>query len=42
MLFGKKSKAPPPAAPVSYLADGEPDMRGLGRLLWREKAASSV
>lgn len=37
MLFGKKSKAAPPAAPVSYLADGEPDMRGLGRLLWLRK-----
>jgi len=37
MLFGKKSKAPPPVAPVSYLADGEPDMRGLGRLLWLRK-----
>src|SRR5690348_9077339 len=37
MLFGKKSKVPPPAAPVSYLADGEPDMRGLGRLLWLRK-----
>jgi len=35
MLFGKKSK--PPVAPVSYLADGEPDMRGLGRLLWLRK-----
>jgi len=45
MLFRKKSKeAPPVAAPpvppvtIRYAADGEPDMRGLGRAIWQKKA----
>jgi len=44
MVFGKKSKpviplaaAPAPAA-VPFRADGELDMRGLGRHLWQRKA----
>ena len=38
MLFRKKPKAAaPPVAPVSYAADGEPDMRGLGRALWQKR-----
>ena len=39
MVFGRKSKeaAAPPVAPVFNLADGEPDMRGLGRLLWQRR-----
>ena len=40
MLFRKKSKptvvAPAPVA-ISYAASGEPDIRGLGRLLWQKK-----
>jgi succinoglycan biosynthesis transport protein ExoP len=40
MLFRRKSKpaaaAPPPAA-TPYTADGEPDMRSLGRLLWQKR-----
>jgi uncharacterized protein involved in exopolysaccharide biosynthesis/Mrp family chromosome partitioning ATPase len=42
MFFRKKSQAaapasppPPPVAPIAY--DGEPDIRGLGRLLWQRK-----
>jgi uncharacterized protein involved in exopolysaccharide biosynthesis/Mrp family chromosome partitioning ATPase len=44
MLFRKKSKAAaPPAAPaapplVPIAITGEPDLRGLGRLLWAKKA----
>ena len=38
MLFRRKSKTEaPPAAPVSYAADGEPDMRGLGQVLWQKR-----
>src|SRR5579885_3420735 len=42
MFFRKKAKAaaPPPAPvppPPVYGPMGEPDMRGLGRLLWRKK-----
>ena len=42
MLFRRKSSSaaappPPPAiAPMAY--DGEPDLRGLGRILWQKKA----
>jgi succinoglycan biosynthesis transport protein ExoP len=39
-LFGKKSKAVAAAAtPVAapFAANGEPDMRGLGRILWQKK-----
>jgi polysaccharide biosynthesis transport protein len=38
MLFRKKSKAAaaPPLAPIAIT--GEPDLRGLGRLLWAKKA----
>ena len=39
MLFGKKSKVAsqpiPAAAPITI--DGEPDLRGLGRVLWAKK-----
>jgi uncharacterized protein involved in exopolysaccharide biosynthesis/Mrp family chromosome partitioning ATPase len=41
MLFRKKSKsiAPPPVPAVAaYSASGEPDLRGLGRVLWQKKA----
>jgi uncharacterized protein involved in exopolysaccharide biosynthesis/Mrp family chromosome partitioning ATPase len=40
MLFSKKSKvvATPPAVAASFAANGEPDMRGLGRILWQKKA----
>jgi len=39
MVFRKKSKAARPPAPVIAPAvmAGEPDMRGLGRALWRKK-----
>jgi uncharacterized protein involved in exopolysaccharide biosynthesis/Mrp family chromosome partitioning ATPase len=43
MLFRKKSKADSPPAPVMapiaapIAASGEPDMRGLGRVLWSKK-----
>ena len=39
MVFRKKSNSPAAPAPVvvSVNADGEPDMRGLGRLLWQKK-----
>ena len=39
MVFSKKSKAAPSPAPVVAPAvmTGEPDMRGLGRALWRNK-----
>ena len=37
MLF-RKSEDKIPAVPVSYASDGEPDMRGLGRLLWQRRA----
>ncbi|MBI2716543.1 MAG: lipopolysaccharide biosynthesis protein [Rhizobiales bacterium] len=39
MVFSKKSKAAPPPAPVvaPVVMAGEPDMRGLGRALWRNK-----
>jgi succinoglycan biosynthesis transport protein ExoP len=40
MLFGRKSKAAAAPAPVvvPFAANGEPDMRGLGRVLWAKKA----
>src|ERR1700694_4608756 len=40
MLFGRKSKVASPPAPVvvPFAANGEPDMRGLGRVLWARKA----
>jgi succinoglycan biosynthesis transport protein ExoP len=40
MLFRKKSKvvAPPAPAAVSVVFAGEPDLRGLGRVLWQKKA----
>src|SRR5690242_7440187 len=40
MLFSKKSKAVAPlaAATTLFAANGEPDMRGLGRVLWQKKA----
>ncbi|HZD91340.1 MAG TPA: exopolysaccharide transport family protein, partial [Pseudolabrys sp.] len=40
MVFRKKSNGPAAPAPViaPVNADGEPDMRGLGRLLWQKKA----
>jgi uncharacterized protein involved in exopolysaccharide biosynthesis/Mrp family chromosome partitioning ATPase len=44
MFFRKKSKAaapppqPDPAPPRVYSPTGEPDMRGLGRILWQKKA----
>ena len=40
MLFRKKSKAAAAPAPVAmaFGPDGEPDMRGLGRVLWQKKA----
>ena len=48
MFFRKKTKAaaplpqpaPVPAAPPPpvYVPAGEPDLRGLGRILWRKKA----
>ena len=41
MFFRKKSQSaapPPPPAPVAPVVyDEEPDIRGLGRLLWRRK-----
>jgi len=39
MLFRRKSKTAAAPAPViaSMAVDGEPDMRGLGRLLWQKK-----
>jgi uncharacterized protein involved in exopolysaccharide biosynthesis/Mrp family chromosome partitioning ATPase len=39
MVFRKKSNAAQPAAPVvaPEVMAGEPDMRGLGRALWRKK-----
>ncbi len=39
MLFSRKSKtaaAPAPVAPLAVI-DGEPDIRGLGRVLWQKK-----
>ncbi len=41
MLFRSKSKPAAPPLPVMrpIAADGEPDMRGLGRALWRRKAS---
>jgi len=45
MLFRKKSKKAPPVTPpavapvmIRYAPDGEPDMRGLGRVVWQKKA----
>ena len=40
MLFSKKSKdfATPPSVASPFAANGEPDMRGLGRILWQKKA----
>ncbi len=40
MLFGKKSKvvSPPVAAAVAIDAEGEPDLRALGRILWAKKS----
>ena len=40
MFFRKKSKMAPPPAPVMIpvAMNGEPDMRGLGRVLWQKKA----
>src|SRR5262249_4295765 len=39
MLFRRKSKtAAAPAPVIASFAAGEPDMRGLGRLLWQKKA----
>ena len=40
MVFRKKSNSPVAPAPVAVAvnADGEPDMRGLGRLLWQKKS----
>src|SRR5450631_3712575 len=39
MFFRKKSKMAPPPAPVMIpvAMSGEPDMRGLGRVLWQKK-----
>ena len=39
MFFRKKSKMAPPPAPVMVpvAMNGEPDMRGLGRVLWQKK-----
>jgi succinoglycan biosynthesis transport protein ExoP len=39
MFFRKKSKVAPPPAPVvaPVVMNGEPDMRGLGRVLWQKK-----
>ncbi len=39
MLFRKKSKVanPPATAVVPVTLDGEPDLRGLGRVLWSQK-----
>ncbi len=39
MVFRKKSKSavPPPPAAIAYAPDGEPDMRSLGRHVWRRK-----
>ncbi len=39
-MFRKKSNSPAAPAPavVPVNADGEPDMRGLGRLLWQKKS----
>ncbi len=40
MVFRKKMNSPAASVPVAVPvnADGEPDMRGLGRLLWQKKA----
>jgi tyrosine-protein kinase Etk/Wzc len=39
MLFRKKAKPSPPVPPPpAYGPAGEPDMRGLGRILWQKKA----
>jgi uncharacterized protein involved in exopolysaccharide biosynthesis/Mrp family chromosome partitioning ATPase len=38
MVFGSQSKEPEAPAAAAYHADGEPDMRGLGRLLWRRRS----
>ncbi len=40
MVFRNKSNGPAAPAPVivPVNADGEPDMRGLGRLLWQKKS----
>ena len=48
MFFRKKSKAaaplpqptpvPAPLPPAVYMPAGEPDLRGLGSILWRKKA----
>jgi succinoglycan biosynthesis transport protein ExoP len=40
MFFRKKSKMAPPPAPVMIpvAMSGEPDMRGLGRVLWQKKS----
>jgi uncharacterized protein involved in exopolysaccharide biosynthesis/Mrp family chromosome partitioning ATPase len=39
MFFRRKSKsaAAPPSAAVAFAADGEADMRGLGRALWQKR-----
>jgi succinoglycan biosynthesis transport protein ExoP len=41
MLFGRKSKAAAAPAPVvvPFAANGEPDMRTLGRVLWAKKTS---
>ena len=40
MLFSRKSKVAATPAPVvaPIAVTGEPDMRGLGRVLWQKKA----
>src|SRR6185503_1956238 len=39
MFFRRKPKPAPAPAPViaAYAASGEPDIRGLGRILWHKK-----
>src|SRR5215470_9161322 len=37
MLFRGKSETAAPAPAMAPVATGEPDMRGLGRLLWQKK-----
>src|SRR5574339_307504 len=43
MLFRKEPKPAAPPAPAVHaeIANGEPDMRGLGRALWRRKVMIS-
>jgi len=38
MLFSKNSKQPKAPAAAAYQSDGEPDMRGLGLLLWQKRS----